>query len=55
MEWVTEKPPKEGRLEAFVPVLLELVLELWAGLLERHLRQEEWGHCLLGEEQRRVE
>lgn len=44
MEWETEKLPTEGRWVAFVPVLLELVLELWAGLLERHLRQGEWGH-----------
>ena len=44
MEWETEKLPREDRWEAFAPVLLELVLELWAGLLERHLRQEEWGH-----------
>ena len=55
VEWETEKLLREGRWEVFVPVILELVLELWAGLLERHLRQGELEHCLLGEEQKRVE
>ena len=55
MEWETEKLPTEGRWEAFVPVLLELVLELWAGLLKWPLRQEGLGHCLSGEERKRGE
>ena len=55
MEWETERLPREGRWEAFVLVLLELVLELWVELMKQHQIQEGWEHCLLGEAQKRVE